>query len=114
MKIAAYFIFLLAFVFFSCDLDINGGPPVYSISDANGARDGTPVVLEGTLGAFMGDEKWDFSDGTNSIPIEIDDEYWWRDPNHVEVGDTIIIYGEVEKEVWERTYINVDRIVKKK
>jgi uncharacterized protein (TIGR00156 family) len=108
MKKAVIFVFLWV-LFFSCKLDGEGGPPVYSISDAKGARDGTPVVLEGTIGNFIGDEKWNFSDGTDSIPVEIDAE-WWRSPNMLNEGDTVIIYGEVEKELWEMTYIDVDRV----
>jgi uncharacterized protein (TIGR00156 family) len=111
MKKAAIFVFLWA-LFFSCKLDGEGGPPVYSISDAKEARDGMPVVLEGTIGDFMGDEKWNFSDGTDSIPVEIDAE-WWRNPVMLNEGDRVTIYGEVEKEPRERTYIDVDRVAKK-
>jgi uncharacterized protein (TIGR00156 family) len=109
MKKLMGFVFLLGLFVFSCTLE--KGLPVYSISDAKRAMDGTPAVLEGTIGKFIGDERCDFSNGSDSIPVEIDNE-WRKGPDAVKQGDTVTIYGEVEKELWEKPYISVDRVVK--
>jgi uncharacterized protein (TIGR00156 family) len=110
MKKLMSFVFLPALFFFSCQLQPK--TPVHSISDAKGAMDGTPVVLEGTIGNFIGDEKWDFSNGSDSIPVDIDSE-WWNSPGAAKQGEQVTIYGEVEKELWKETYIDVSRITKK-
>jgi uncharacterized protein (TIGR00156 family) len=120
MRKTVFIGFLLSLILFSCDANFadlaglggKGGPPVYSISDASDARDGTPAVLEGKLGKYIFDEKWNFSDTTGSIPVELDFDGWWG-PNAPKEGDEVVVYGEVEKEMWERTYIDVDRITKK-
>jgi uncharacterized protein (TIGR00156 family) len=111
MKKAGFFV-LLTVIFFSCDLGWEGGPPVFSIADAKNARDGTSVVLEGKVGTLAGNEKYHFSNGNDSILVEIDAE-WWMMPNGLKEGDEVTIYGEVEKEYWDKTYIDVHRVAKK-
>jgi uncharacterized protein (TIGR00156 family) len=106
------FVIFMTLVFFSCELGWEGGPPVYSISDAKKAWDGASVVLDGTIGDFLGGEKWNFSESSDSIPVEIDGE-WWRGPHALVEGEFVTIYGEVEKELWQKTYIDVNRVVKK-
>jgi uncharacterized protein (TIGR00156 family) len=111
MRKAAFLGFLLTVLLSSCDLLLEGGPPVYSISDAENARDGTPVVLDGIIGSFIG-ERCTFSSGNDRIQVEIDSEWWWG-PDALKEGDAVTIYGEVEKEWGQKAYIDVSRVVKK-
>ena len=73
-------------------------------------RDDTNVVLVGKIEKSLGGEKYQFTDETGSIIVEIDEEKWMG----LEIGptDTVEIYGEVDKD-WERIKIDVDRIIKK-
>jgi uncharacterized protein (TIGR00156 family) len=112
MKKAVFFGFLLAVILSSCDILAEGGPPVYSIADAKNALDGTPAVLDGTIGSYIGGEKCNFLAGNDSIQVEIDDE-WWIGPGALKEGHAVTIYGEVEKEWGQTTYIDVNRVVKK-
>lgn len=85
------------------------GPGVQSnattVKDAHGARDDTPVVLTGKIVNSLGDEKYTFRDDTGEIMIEIDDDEWHG--LKVTPENTIEIFGEVDKEVFEPTKIDV-------
>ncbi|MDL2230035.1 NirD/YgiW/YdeI family stress tolerance protein, partial [Treponema sp. OttesenSCG-928-L16] len=73
-------------------------------------RDDTYVALEGLIERSLGDEKYLFRDSTGTITVEIDNDDW----RGLSVGpeDTVIIYGEVDKN-FRRIEIDVDRIVLK-
>lgn len=85
------------------------GPGVQSntttVKAALDARDDTPVVLSGKIVNSLGDEKYTFKDDTGEIIIEIDDDEWHG--VKVTPENTIEIYGEVDKEVFEPTKIDV-------
>jgi uncharacterized protein (TIGR00156 family) len=83
---------------------------ISTIQDAKRMWDESPVALEGKIERFVGDEKYMFTDGGDSIIVEIDNDSW----RGLSVGaaDVVIIYGEVDKN-FGRTEIEVDRIVKK-
>ena len=80
------------------------------VRDVKKMRDDTNVVLVGKIEKSLGGEKYQFTDETGSIIVEIDEEKWMG----VEVSPTDIveIYGEVDKD-WKRIKVDVDRIIKK-
>jgi uncharacterized protein YdeI (BOF family) len=112
MKKTVFFGCLLVVILSSCDLLLEGGPPVYSIADAKNAPDGTLTVLDGTIGSYIGGERCNFLAGNDSIQVEIDGE-WWIGPDALKEGHAVTIYGEVEKEWGQTTYIDVNRVIKK-
>jgi uncharacterized protein (TIGR00156 family) len=83
---------------------------ISAIQEAKRMRDESPVALEGKIERFLGDEKYVFADGSDTIVIEIDNDVW----RGLSVGadDVVVIYGEVDKN-FGRTEIEVDRIVRK-
>jgi uncharacterized protein (TIGR00156 family) len=88
------------------------GPSISAttIQEAKQMKDKTPVALEGKIDRRIGNKKYVFNDGKNTIIVEIDNDVW----RGLSVGaeDVVIIYGEVEKN-FGRVEIEVDRIVKK-
>jgi uncharacterized protein (TIGR00156 family) len=81
-----------------------------AIREAVRMGDESPVALEGKIERFVGDEKYVFADGTDTVIIEIDHDVW----RGLSVGasDVVVIYGEVDKN-FGRVEIEVDRIVRK-
>ena len=77
-----------------------------TVKQALSMRDESNVVLKGHIVNSLGDEKYTFSDGTAEIIIEIDDEDWAG--RKITPENTIEIYGEVDKEMFEPTKIDVD------
>ena len=88
------------------------GPTISKITvkEALELRDDSPVVLEGKITQGLGDEKYQFSDGTANIIIEIDNEDWRG--LSVNENDVVEIRGEVDKE-FMKTKIDVNSIIKK-
>ena len=76
-----------------------------TVKDALEASDDTPVTLSGRIVNSLGDEKYTFKDATGEIMVEIDDDEWHG--VKVTPENTIEIYGEVDKEVFEPTKIDV-------
>jgi len=72
-------------------------------------RDDTPVVMQGNIVQRMGDEKYLFKDSADSITVEIDDDDWRGIT--VTPQDTIKLYGEVDRGLWN-TEIDVNYIEK--
>ena len=70
------------------------------------------VVLVGQIERSLGDEKYLFKDASGSVTVEIDNEDW-RGLN-VTPQDTVILNGEVDKEMFKDTKIDVDSIALKK
>ena len=89
------------------------GPSVskkITVKEALELKDDSSVILEGKIKVSLGDEKYQFSDGTADIVIEIDNEDWRG--LSVNENDTVEIKGEVDKE-FLNTKIDVDTITKK-
>lgn len=82
---------------------------VVSVQKAKGMDDDTIVVLQGNIQKKIGDELYLFSDGKETIAIEIDDDDW----NGLNVGpdDVVEITGEVDKG-WTSIEIDVEQIKK--
>lgn len=111
-KVLCAFVFSLVCVLSSFVYAGFTGPSVASskVKDVKKMRDDTNVILVGKIEKSLGGEKYQFSDDTGTIVVEIDEEKWMG----LEVGptDTIEIYGEVDKD-WGKVKVDVDRIIKK-
>ena len=81
---------------------------VKTVQEALTLRDDTPVILQGNIVNSLGDEKYTFKDSTGEIMVEIDNEDW----RGVDVtpNDTVEISGEVDKEMFEATKIDVKSV----
>ena len=82
---------------------------IVSVAQVKKMRDDTPVIVQGNIIQRMGDEKYLFRDGTDSVIVEIDDEDWGG--VDVRATDTVKLYGEVDASMF-KTEIDVDRIEK--
>lgn len=82
---------------------------IVTVAQAKKMRDDTPVIVQGNIVQRMGDEKYLFRDGTDSVIVEIDDEDWGG--VDVRATDTVKLYGEVDAGLF-KTEIDVDRIEK--
>lgn len=81
-----------------------------TVAGALKAWDDTMVTLRGKITRQVGHEKYEFTDGTGTIIVDIDDDDWYG----ISVGpnDTIEIYGEVDAEAFRRNEIDVKMIRK--
>ena len=80
---------------------------IISIASAKEMKDNTPVRIKGNIVKNLGDEKYQFTDGKETIIVEIDNEDWKG--KDVSANDTVIIIGEIDQEFLE-TKIDVDAI----
>ena len=83
---------------------------VNSVKAALSAWDDTWVEIKGKIISQVGHEKYKFSDGKDTIIIEIDDDDW----GGLSVGpdELITIYGEVDGNALKANEIDVKRITK--
>jgi len=81
-------------------------PKQITIQEALILNDDDKVVLEGNIINSLGDEKYTFKDATGEIIIEIDDEDWNGEKATPE--NTVVIFGEVDKDIDEPTKIDVE------
>ena len=88
---------------------VGGDETIVTIAQVNEMRDGVPVVVVGQIVQRMGDDKYLFQDGTDSITIEIDDDGWRGQT--VNESDTVKIYGDVDRGIFD-TEIDVDYVEK--
>lgn len=89
-----------------------GAAAVNTVQGALNAYDDTIVTLTGKITRQVAHEKYEFSDSTGTIIIEIDDDEWYG----VQVGpnDTVQIRGEVDSKTFRRNEIDVKFITKVK
>jgi uncharacterized protein (TIGR00156 family) len=75
------------------------GPAVISVREALTLRDDAPVTLEGNIAQSLGNEKYLFRDATGTVTVDIDADKW----QGLRVGpqDTVILYGEVDKDLMQ-------------
>ena len=76
-----------------------------TVKEALKMGDDARVVLQGRIVASLGDEKYTFQDATGSVMVEIDDDDWRGIT--VTPETTIEIIGELDKEMFEATKIDV-------
>lgn len=82
-----------------------------TVAEALKMSDETYVALTGKIVNSLGDEKYTFKDQTGEVVIEIDDDDWHG--VKVTPENTITINGEVDKEMFEPTKIDVDSVIVK-
>ncbi len=89
-----------------------GAVAVNTVQGALNAYDDTIVTLTGKITRQVAHEKYEFSDNTGTIIIEIDDDEWYG----VQAGpnDTVQIRGEVDSDTFRRNEIDVKFITKVK
>ncbi len=77
-----------------------------TVAEALKLGDESYVTLTGKIVNSLGDEKYTFKDETGEVIIEIDDEDWRG--IKVTPENIITINGEIDKEMFEPTKIDVD------
>ena len=85
------------------------GVATSSVVEALKMSDDTPVVLKGKIEKSLGNEKYQFNDGTGTIVVEIDDDEWKGltvKPEH-----TVQISGEIDKEMLSTPIVDVEMIM---
>jgi uncharacterized protein (TIGR00156 family) len=85
------------------------GAVTITVAEARNLRDNTPVILQGKIQRFLGDEKYLFADDTRSIVVEIDNRVWGG--LSVDQNDTVEIDGEIDRD-HRRNEIEVNSIRK--
>ncbi|MBP5778697.1 MAG: YgiW/YdeI family stress tolerance OB fold protein [Campylobacter sp.] len=85
---------------------------VMSVKEALNARDDTRAVLRGKIVREIKHEKYEFTDGKSRILAEIDDKIWQG--LVVTPNDFVEIEGYIDNDPFERTEIEVYRIIKLK
>ena len=81
-----------------------------TVAEALNMSDESKVVLKGNIIKGVGGEDYIFRDSTGEVQVNIDTEVWQG--QQVGPEDTVMIYGEVDKEVFGTDEIEVDRLVK--
>lgn len=87
-----------------------GGQPfsnVISVQQALASADDTHVTLEGTIVKKVGHEKYQFSDGTAQILVEIDDDEWRGQT--VSPDTRVRLAGEIDREL-NRVELDVKQV----
>lgn len=80
---------------------------VKAVLDAGMFSDDTPVTLTGHITNSLGDEHYQFTDGTGSITIDIDHDKWFG--AQVTPQTKITIQGEIDQE-FNHTAIDVNHV----
>ncbi|WP_329842953.1 NirD/YgiW/YdeI family stress tolerance protein [Stenotrophomonas hibiscicola] len=80
-----------------------------TVAKARVQRDEQPVVLQGTLVAKVGHQRYRFRDATGEIEVEIDDDEM---PQHrtIDSSTQVELHGEVDKHRLKPTDIDVDHV----
>jgi len=87
----------------------SGPSAVTTVAQAKRLRDDTHVLLRGNIQRALGDEKYQFSDGTGVITVDIDRRVWGA--LSVTENDTVEISGEIDRGR-NGVEVDVDRIRK--
>ena len=85
--------------------------PTNSVLEVMTFQDDTPVVLRGKIDKSLGHGKYQFSDQTGTIILDIDDEVIGN--TQIINEDIIEIHGEVDKG-WFSTEVDVEEIMPSK
>lgn len=81
---------------------------VSTVAEVKAMPDDKFVVLEGVIEGQIRGDKYQFQDESGTIIVEIDDDDW--NGITVEPTDTVQIKGEVDKNFFKDTEIDVDSI----
>ena len=83
------------------------GGPLRTVADVlKNGRDDDPVILRGKLLKKLRKERYEFTDGTGTIRVEIDNEIFVK--QRVDVNTVVELIGEVDKDFFESPEIDVD------
>lgn len=88
----------------------NSAMPISTITEVLVMENDTPVKVEGKLTKQVKGNKYQLEDSTGMIVVEIDEEDW--NGNVITEQDTVIIYGEVDKDK-NKTEIEAKSVNKK-
>lgn len=85
-------------------------PTAITVQQALKSPDNSMVTLKGQIVNQIDDDEFVFSDPTGQIKIEIERQVW----NGLNVGadDTVIIYGKLDNEMFEKPELEVLHIEK--
>jgi uncharacterized protein (TIGR00156 family) len=105
---------LLALTLFTANAQQSGGykgpgAAVISVEEAKNLHDDAPVILQGKIVRFLGDEKYLFSDDSGNITIEIDNRIWGM--LSVDHNDLVEISGEIDRD-YRKIEVEVSTIKK--
>lgn len=81
---------------------------VITVAEALEMRDDSAVKLQGVILRSLGDEKYEFKDDSGTMTIEIDDDDWGDVKASPDVKVELI--GEVDKDLWKKTTLDVDAV----
>lgn len=81
---------------------------IVSVAQAKKMKDDEWVVLEGSIEKQISSKKYGFMDKTGAITIKIEEDEWRG--QKVGPNDTVIIYGEVEKDFGKEVEVDVERL----
>ncbi len=84
---------------------------IITVEQAKNSKDDTFVVLQGYIDKSLGGEKYLFRDTTGTIKLEIDDDKFRG--LVVYPDDFVQVSGEVDKNWWSETKVDVKDISKK-
>lgn len=73
---------------------------------ANG-QDDQFVMMKGRLSRYLGDERYEFVDGTGSMIVELDEDRSW---SHIRKDQLIVIYGDIDRD-WDSVKVDVKKAV---
>lgn len=86
----------------------SGLRPITVAEVLKSGKDDQQVLLQGVLLKKVGHEKYEFSDGTGTIRVEIDDKIFPREP--IDEKTRIEIVGEIERDFMTSPEIDVDAV----
>lgn len=67
---------------------------ISTVAEIQKMKDDRPVIMKGTIEKHLRKDKYQFTDGTGTITVEIDNDKW----RGIEVTpkNTVLIYGETD------------------
>ena len=82
---------------------------VRTVAEARTLRDDTPVILRGRIERYLGNERYQFSDETGTITIEIERRVWGT--LSIDENDFVEISGEIDRD-WNSIEVEVNSIIR--
>lgn len=81
-----------------------------TVAEAKQLADETAVTLSGVIVKRIRGDHFEFKDGSGSIDIEVDDDFW--KPMGLKADDQVKVMGEVDTQSGQYTNIDVVKIEK--
>ncbi|HRM15283.1 MAG TPA: NirD/YgiW/YdeI family stress tolerance protein [Acinetobacter parvus] len=83
---------------------------ITTVKQALTLKNDTPVKLKGYVVKATGDEKYQFSDQTGSITVNIDDDLWQGQPVSAKTPVTLIGEIDIDYKPTKRVEVDVDQV----